>query len=159
MGKFDEITRTLGGNVRDSFGTGAPVAPLPPGLDVGDARRMPARLAGLAKARDAAVIPIDKIQRDDDQPREDFDDAGLDRLAESLKARGQLQPIRVRWDEGSGAYVIIAGERRWRAAVRAGLPALTCMVHEASLDPAELLAIQLVENCLREDLRPVEQAR
>jgi ParB family transcriptional regulator, chromosome partitioning protein len=159
MSKFDEIKRTLGGNVSDSFGTGAPVSPLPPGMDVGDARRMPARLMGVAKAKDAAVIPTDRIQPDPDQPREDFDAESLDRLAASLRTRGQLQPIRVRWDEGRGAYVIVSGERRWRAAVQAGLPSLTCMVHDAPLNAAELLAVQLVENALREDLKPVEQAK
>jgi ParB family chromosome partitioning protein len=159
MSKLDEFKRTLGGHVSDSFGTGAPVAPLPPGMDVADARRMPARLAGLSKAKDAAVIHVDRIQADPDQPREEFDPESIDRLAESLKTRGQLQPIRVRWDEGRGAYVIIAGERRWRAAVRAGLPTLTCMIQETPLDAAGLLAAQLVENALREDLKPVQQAK
>jgi ParB family chromosome partitioning protein len=159
MGKFDEIRRVSGGAIGESFGAGRAAGATPPGLDLARSVTVPARLQGTVKAKDALVIPVDKLQRDDDQPREDFDDAALDRLAESLKARGQLQPIRVRWDEGRGAYVIIAGERRWRAAVRAGLPTLTCMVHEGPLAPEELLAIQLVENALREDLKPVEQAR
>ena len=67
--------------------------------------------------------------------------------------------MRVRWDEGRGLYVIIAGERRWRAAVRAGLPMLSAVVHEGPIEPAERLALQLVENALREDLRPVEQGK
>jgi ParB family chromosome partitioning protein len=104
------------------------------------------------------LIPADKIQRDD-QPREEFDEESLDRLADSIKTKGQLQPIRVRWDEGRGAYVIVSGERCWRAAVRARIPTLSCVVHEGKLDQAELLTLQLIENALREDLRPVEQAR
>ena len=59
---------------------------------------------------------MERIERDPDQPREEFDQDALARLAESLKTRGQLQPIRVCWDEGRGVYVILAGERRWRAA-------------------------------------------
>jgi ParB family chromosome partitioning protein len=120
---------------------------------------MPARLQGTSKSRDALVIPTDRITADPDQPREDFDPDAIARLAQSLKTRGQLQPIRVRWDEGSGNYIVVTGERRWRAATLAGLPALSCVVHEAPVEPAELLAMQLVENALREDLRPIEQAK
>ena len=65
---------------------------------------------------------MDCIQRDDDQPHEEFDTESLDRLAASLKSKGQLQPIRVRWDEGRGTYLIVTGERRWRAAVLAWIP-------------------------------------
>ena len=79
-------------------------------------------------------------------------------MAESMKAKGQLQPIRVRWDESRGVYLIICGERRWRAARMAGMATMTAIVQEGMLDPGELLAVQLIENCLREDLRPVEQA-
>jgi ParB family chromosome partitioning protein len=67
--------------------------------------------------------------------------------------------VRVRWDEGRGVYVLICGERRWRAARMAGLPTLTCVVAEGTLDAGELLALQLIENCVREDLQPIEQAR
>jgi ParB family chromosome partitioning protein len=55
--------------------------------------------------------------------------------------------------------VIIAGERRWRAAARAGLKTMTCVIHDGPIAPAELLTLQLVENMLREDLKPIEQAR
>jgi ParB family chromosome partitioning protein len=102
---------------------------------------------------------VEKLHRDPNQPREEFDAEALGRLAESIRTRGQLQPIRVRWDEGRGGYVIIAGERRWRAAKMAGLATMSAVVVEGEIPPGELLAIQLVENCLREDLRPVEQAR
>jgi ParB family chromosome partitioning protein len=106
-----------------------------------------------------AVIPVAKIDRDPDQPRQEFDEEDLARLAESLRVRGQLQPIRVRWDEGRGMYVILAGERRWRAARMAGLDKLSCVIHEGALAEDEKLAMQLVENALRTDLKPVEQAR
>ena len=113
----------------------------------------------MAKSKDAVEIPLDKIVPDPDQPREEFDPEALERLAESLKTRGQLQPIRVRWDEAQGKYVIICGERRWRAARMAGLATMSCVVSEGPIDAGELLALQLIENCLREDLRPIEQAR
>jgi ParB family chromosome partitioning protein len=158
MGKEDELRRAHGSTIGASFGGGYASGITPSGMSLADAQRLPARLQGVAKSKDAYVIPTDKIQRDDDQPREDFDPEAMARLAESLKTRGQLQPIRVRWDEGRGVYVIIAGERRWRAATLAGLSTLTCIVHESPLEPMEFLALQLVENALREDLRPVEQA-
>ena len=104
-------------------------------------------------------IPLDKLDRDPDQPREEFDEESLARLAASMQAKGQLQPIRVRWDEGRGVFLIICGERRWKAARMAGMATMTAIVQEGTLDPGELLAVQLIENCLREDLRPVEQAR
>lgn len=158
MGKLDEMLRGAGANVGESMGEGrnsGAVHRTPPPAFSG----VPARLQGVTKAGNAAEIPVEKIQADVDQPREEFDGAALDRLAESIKARGQLQPIRVRWDEGRGAYVIIAGERRWRASARAGLKTMTCVIHEGAISPAELLSMQVVENMLREDLKPVEQAR
>jgi ParB family chromosome partitioning protein len=159
MSKEEELRRTHGSAIGASFGPGYAPGITPAGMSLADAQRLPARLHGVSKSKDAYQIPTDKIERDDDQPREEFDEDSLDRLAESLKTRGQLQPIRVRWDEGRGAYVIIAGERRWRAAERAGLTTLSCVVHDGPIDPAEMLTVQLVENALREDLKPVEQAK
>lgn len=157
MGKMDELQR-LAGNMDASLGVGIDRGITPQVMTPGQAQRVPARLQGVTKAKDALLIPTDKIQRDD-QPREEFEEAALGRLAESMRTRGQLQPIRVRWDEGRGVYLIIAGERRWRAAMLAGISTLSCVVHEGEVEPTELLALQLVENALREDLRPIEQAK
>jgi ParB family chromosome partitioning protein len=99
------------------------------------------------------------ITSDPEQPREEFDQDALQRLADSLRIRGQLQPIRCRWNEAIGQYVILVGERRWRAAKLAGLRELMCVIVEGELSAGERLMIQLVENALREDLRPVEQAK
>jgi ParB family transcriptional regulator, chromosome partitioning protein len=152
MGKIDDLMR-ISGNIDESMGAG-------------DSRRIapatsaaPGRWQGVTKAKDVALIPVAKIDRDPGQPREEFDEEALHRLADSLRIRGQLQPIRVRWDEGRGVYVILVGERRWRAARLAGVDTLSCVIVEQSIEPNELLALQLVENALREDLRPVEQAR
>jgi ParB family chromosome partitioning protein len=130
-----------------------PVAapPEPPAIDP--------KSAGVSRLVGAATIPLDRIIPDPDQPREEFEPEALDRLATSIRARGVLQPIRVRWDQGRGAYVIVAGERRWRAAGLAGLASIPCVVHDGELSPAELLALQVTENALREDLKPVERAK
>ena len=114
---------------------------------------------GRKALREACSIEVSRIIADPDQPRTEFDPESLERLAGSLKDRGQLQPIRVRWDEGSGLYVIVIGERRWRAAQLAGLVTIVCVVVSGPVSPEDLLEDQLVENALREDLRPVEQAR
>jgi ParB family chromosome partitioning protein len=157
MGKLDQILQATGANIDESMGAGR--KRVMHGATPPLAARVPDRLQGISRSRDAAEIPIEKIDRDPDQPREEFDPEGLAQLAESLRSRGQLQPIRVRWDEGRGVYVIVCGERRWRAARMAGLVTLSCIIVEKPLDAAERLAVQLVENALREDLRPIEQAR
>jgi ParB family transcriptional regulator, chromosome partitioning protein len=119
----------------------------------------PSKFAGVSSLSGAAVIEVARIVRDPNQPREEFDEEAIDRLAQSIKTRGQLQPVRVRWDEEQGVYVLIAGERRWLGIQRAGLPTVTAVIEEGELDPDALLEIQLVENCLREDLKPIEQAK
>lgn len=153
MGKLDDLMRSAGANIDESMGGGDSqrIAPA--------TSAAPARYQGVVKAKDVAMIPVDRIVRDPSQPREEFDEDALRRLADSLRIRGQLQPIRVRWDESRGAYVILVGERRWRAAGIAGLPSLSCVIEEKAIDPESLLALQLVENALREDLKPVEQGK
>ena len=68
---------------------------------------------GRRRLDSAAVIRVDRIVADPDQPRSEFDTDSLVRLAESLKTRGQLQTIRVRWDDDLSRYVVVVGERRW----------------------------------------------
>src|SRR5690349_16533900 len=119
MSKRDDLLRAGGANVLASMGGGRGPE-LPAGLDPSSAVRKPAHLEGLTRDKAAARISVDRIVADPDQPRREFDPDELDRLAESLRTRGQLQPIRVRWDQGQGAYVVIMGERRWRAARMAG---------------------------------------
>jgi len=104
-------------------------------------------------------LAIDQVAPDPGQPRAAFSEDALDRLAASIREKGQLSPIRVRWSRELGRWLIIAGERRWRAAKRAGLAEIECCFHEGELTPSEVVEQQLVENCLREDLQPVEEAR
>ena len=129
----------------------------PEGLVTGPAQ--PSQYQGRTQLREACSIRVDRIVPDPNQPRTEFDQEALDRLAASLRERGQLQPIRVRWDELSGLYVVVIGERRWRAARLAGIESLTCVVIAGEPTADELLEDQLVENALREDLKPVEQAK
>jgi ParB family chromosome partitioning protein len=114
---------------------------------------------GRTQLREACLIRLERIEPDPNQPRAEFDADSLNRLAGSLKQRGQLQPIRVRWDEANNRYVIVIGERRWRAARLAGLETIACIVVPGTATPEEILEDQLIENCLREDLKPIEQAR
>ena len=159
MAKLDDMMRGAGANIAESMGAtrmqgGAFVSSGGPST-----AGIPVRLQGVVKSKNAVEIPLDKIDRDPGQPREEFDGESLERLAKSLRTRGQLQPIRVRWDEGRGVYVVVVGERRWRAARMASMATLSCVVMEGPIEPGELLAIQLVENAVREDLKPIEQAR
>jgi len=99
-------------------------------------------------------LPIDAITPNPKQPRKDFDDKALRDLSESLKQSGLLQPVVVR--RVGEAYQLVVGERRWRAAKMAGIERIPAVVREAS--DAQSLELALVENLLREDLNPMEEA-
>jgi ParB family chromosome partitioning protein len=99
-------------------------------------------------------LPIDSIAPNPNQPRKDFDDKALHDLSASLSQTGVLQPVVVR-RLGDG-YQLIVGERRWRAAKLAGLPRIPAVIREAT--DAQSLELALVENLLREDLNPIEEA-
>jgi ParB family chromosome partitioning protein len=100
-------------------------------------------------------IPLEAIQPNPYQPRRVFDDAALSELAASLKRSGMLQPVVVR-RSGPDRYELVVGERRWRAAKLAGLASIPAVIRETG-DP-ESLELALVENLLREDLNPIEEA-
>lgn len=100
-------------------------------------------------------IPLDKIQPNQHQPRSTFDAQSLDELAQSIRANGLIQPITVMKTE-NGKYMLIAGERRWRAAHFAGLKEIPALVRTVEQD--RLLELALIENIQREDLNPVEAA-
>ena len=102
-------------------------------------------------------IPIELIHRNPDQPRRHFAEAEIDELAASIRDKGVLQPILVRPSPVKvGEFEIVAGERRWRAAQKAGLTALPTLVRALNDDRAYEIAI--VENVQREDLNPLEEA-
>jgi len=100
-------------------------------------------------------LPLDDIAPNHRQPRTEFDDEALDALAASIKAVGVLQPIVVR-QRPDGGYELVVGERRWRAARRAGLERIPAVVREAGEE--DMLRDALIENLHREDLNPLEEA-
>ena len=106
---------------------------------------------------DGGTLPIELIEANPDQPRRDFAEEDLEALAASIRERGVLQPILVRPSPGGGArYQIVAGERRWRAAQRAGLRDMPAVVRE--LDDLKTLEIAIIENVQRVDLNAIEEA-
>ena len=100
-------------------------------------------------------VEIHRLHPNPRQPRARFDESSLQELANSIEANGVLQPILVR--PADGGYEIVAGERRWRAAQKAGLHKVPVLVREVA--DAQMLEIALVENLQREDLNPVDEAR
>jgi len=122
-------------NPEPTAGAGAPSADAPPSLD----------------------IAIDRIIPNPKQPRRTFIEAELEELAESIRTKGVIQPILVRPDPANvEMFEIIAGERRWRAARRAGLTVIPAVVRE--MDDREMLEIAIIENVQRSDLNAVEEA-
>jgi ParB family chromosome partitioning protein len=118
-----------------------------------------AKDVGRRALRDFGSLELDCIMVDPDQPRTEFDDGQLTDLAQSIREKGQLQPIRVRWSPNYQKWVIIAGERRFRASKLAGLDTIECHFTDGQMSKTEILEQQLIENLLREDLRPIEEAR
>lgn len=108
------------------------------------------------ESRNTAVnlIPIKSIKPNTDQPRKNFDDQKIKNLAESIKDHGIIQPLVLMKKDDD--YVIVAGERRWRAARSIGLKNIPAVIME--LTTKELLEVSLIENIQREDLNPIEEA-
>lgn len=101
-------------------------------------------------------IPLDRIQRDENQPRKNFDIKALEELSESISAQGVIQPILVR-EIAKDSYAIVAGERRFRAAKMAGLKEIPCLVR--TFTDIQRMEVALIENIQRENLNPVEEAK
>lgn len=101
------------------------------------------------------LLPIQKVENNQNQPRKDFDEVELQALADSIALHGVLQPLTVR-ELPTGYFQIIAGERRWRAARIAGLTEIPAVIIEA--DDKKAMELALIENLQRQDLNPVEEA-
>jgi ParB family transcriptional regulator, chromosome partitioning protein len=109
------------------------------------------------RARNQRRVPIEYVQPNPRNPRRNFSDAELAELAASIKERGIIQPVVVRAVRGAkDSYEIIAGERRWRAAQRAGLHEIPIVSFEAT--DSEALELAIIENVQRTDLNPLEEA-
>jgi ParB family chromosome partitioning protein len=113
-------------------------------------------LVGGAGQTELAHLPVETIHPNPRQPRKRFDGEATSALADSIRAQGLVQPVVVR-PRPAGGFELIAGERRWRAAREAGLPAVPALVREA--DDRDTLLLGLVENVAREQLSAVEEAR
>ena len=110
----------------------------------------------MATEEQIQYLPLDKVDRDPDQPRQEFAAEPLQGLAASLKEVGQLTPIRVRFD--GERFIVIDGERRSRAAKLAGFATIAAIVEDKAMCPGEIVHRQLIANCQREDLRSMEKA-
>lgn len=107
--------------------------------------------------RAEAVLPIERLAPNPDQPRRDFDRESLEDLAASIRSKGIIQPLIVREDaDRPGHYQIVAGERRWRAAQMAQLHEVPAIVRV--LDDTEVLEVAIIENIQRADLNAIEEA-
>jgi ParB family transcriptional regulator, chromosome partitioning protein len=107
------------------------------------------------KAQDIVQLPVSKLVPNPGQPRKNFDETELQELADSIKTYGIIQPI-IAADTGDGAYIIIAGERRTRAAKLAGLDTVPVIIRNYT--DQKRLEISLIENIQRSDLNPIEEA-
>jgi ParB family transcriptional regulator, chromosome partitioning protein len=138
--------RVLGRGLADLIPVGGGAANVIGGVRDGD---LPLAVPG-------QEIPIANLHAHPNQPRTRFDEGPLEELANSIRANGILQPILVR-PRIAGGYEIVAGERRYRAALRAGLVKVPVVIRE--LSDEDTLALALIENLIREDIGPMETAR
>ncbi len=109
-----------------------------------------------SKSNSTNDIDINKLIANPNQPRKKFDETALQELANSIKVHGVIQPLVVN-DQKDGTYLIIAGERRYRASKIAGLTAIPCIIKDYS--EKQIKEISIIENLQREDLNPIESAR
>ncbi len=125
---------------------------------IGEQALAPETVSSQGAARPSSSdIPIDRISPNPKQPRRTFVESELEELAGSIRTKGVLQPILVRPDpKDDSRFQIVAGERRWRAAQRAGLRSVPVVVRE--MDEVEVLEIGIIENVQRSDLNPIEEA-
>ena len=154
MSKVDDLKARFGGNVAESMGANRTSRSGAGGIRLAT----PDPFEGTERFGNARMIEVARIDPDPDQPRTDFDPTELEQLAASLTEHGQLQPIVVRPGVESGRFVIVAGERRHRASIIARRSTIAAVLM-TELDPAKVFEMQLVENALRSDLKPVEQGR
>lgn len=155
MSKSDSLISRIGGGLADSIGI-RPGQSTRPSYAAG---ALETPKTDFVRNRSVGEIHPSEIIPDPQQPRKHFSEEELDQLAADIRQRGQLQPIRVRWSAEHGKWLIIAGERRWRAVTKVGLDKITCMFIDREMTQSEIRAEQLVENLLREDLNGIELAK
>ncbi|MDB5310657.1 MAG: parB 4 [Gemmataceae bacterium] len=146
--KLLRLVAEHGENMREDAGV-RPAGNAPPAVS---------KLDGRTRVQDVFDLDIDRVVADE-QTRKIFDEAELKQLADSIRDEGQLTPGNVRWDDERKVYVIIAGERRWRACKMAGKKTFRATIADDGVSAAQIRKNQLIENLMRADLRPVEEAR
>lgn len=124
------------------------------GMENDSTIKEPTKVEIIEKGESAVEIPIGEIDRNEEQPRKNFDEKALSELATSIKNCGVIQPIIL--VKKNNRYMIIAGERRWRAARMAGLKTIPAVIRNYT--PQEISEIAIIENLQREDLNPIESA-
>jgi ParB family transcriptional regulator, chromosome partitioning protein len=153
MSKSDQLAQKFGANLAQTISLRAEAQAPQTSITPAD------KYEGAIRTRAFAELPVSAVVRDESQPREEFDPEDLRRLAESIKRFGQLAPIRVRHDADRNRWVVLVGERRWRACQLAGLERVRVEFVDRSMTEADILAEQVVENAVRADLLPVEQGK
>ena len=153
MSKANSLMEKFAANI------GSAVTMRPGGVPAANDTQAVDKFAGAVRSRAFGELPVDMVDRDEAQPRVEFDEAELSRLAESIRRYGQLAPIRVRRDEARGRWVVLVGERRLRACRLAGVERVRVEFVERPMTEVDVLAEQIVENACRADLQPVEQSR
>ena len=170
MGKTDAIVRDLGASLGEEIGVRDTHVPAP---DAPDQPPSPANpLDDLTRLKGAGMLPIERVVPDPEQPRQKHDPEADAQLVESVRSKGLLQPIRVRLSinavagsqatsntDRQGTWYVVVGERRYRAAVAAGLEHIPVIRVEGDPTPAEILEEQLVENLQRVAMDALDQAR
>lgn len=153
MGKADALIRDLEDNLNESIGKRAGSTDQNP---IPQVYLAPDPLDDLRHLNGSGTLPTDSIRPDPEQPRQQPDPEADLQLAESIRSQGLLQPIRVRLD--AGIWYIVVGERRWRAALAAGLQRVPVVHVQCDLSPAAILEEQLTENLQRAALKPIDEA-
>jgi len=141
---------------RKALGRG--LSALIPSAPVAGAATAPATDAAASLRREYFVAPIEDVHPSGNNPRRAFDDAGLAELVASIREHGIIEPlvVRARAESEGGGFLLIAGERRWRAAQKAGKKDVPVVVKD--IDALEAFEMALVENLQRQDLNPIEEA-
>ena len=150
--KADTLARDLGTDLADSIGVRD---------DTGttDQNPTPDQLDGLVRHKGTGLLLLSRIRVDPDQIRTETDPEADALLAESVRARGLLHPLRVRWDTAENIWVIVTGERRYRACLAAGMERAPVVCVTEELTPAAIISEQLCENLQRQSLSALDEAR
>jgi ParB family chromosome partitioning protein len=157
MKTAEKISQQFGGNLRESI-TGVTAGQVSPPTTPANAQTVN-RFQGSKTMKNVGEMDLDRIMPDPDQPRKTFDQDSIELLAESIKTYGVLQPINIRYDESRNVWLIVVGERRWRAAKLAGRKTIPCIFAEVGREDPDVRVKQLIENVHREDLNPLDKAR